>query len=303
MNVRISLCIPLFILLGCKHDKEIITPVPKPVITPPKVAKVPITNLKYASDTLKVVTGNVASIKATFKGTEKGGKMFTLKSTKDLTGFSIDTLGTISLANTIVDGIYPITVEAKNNDTTTVFANIVTVVVSKNVIAPSALTYGSNKITSYVGGIITSVTPTVSGSAPFTFSIKNVPAGIKIDASTGVISSDNSLVLGTYSAEVTVKNSAGSNIVTLAIEINKPISFVDNKINAIVAVCFDCHPNNDMLTNKYGEFDATKGNINQIIERISLPITSNKMMPQGGPKLSETDINLIKQWQKEGLNP
>jgi uncharacterized membrane protein len=40
-----------------------------------------------------------------------------------------------------------------------------------------------------------------------------------------------------------------------------------------------------------------------LINRISLQEGNSSLMPQGGPKLPESTINIIKKWQEDGLQP
>ncbi|SFZ90729.1 hypothetical protein SAMN05428642_1011107 [Flaviramulus basaltis] len=97
---------------------------------------------------------------------------------------------------------------------------------SNNSIAPLNLVYNPNSITQISQTPVSSVTPTVSGNSPFTFSLINSPvpsSAISINANTGVITATNILALefgeDTYNLDVEVTNAAGSVIFTNAFTI------------------------------------------------------------------------------------
>nr|MCU0451729.1 hypothetical protein [Bernardetiaceae bacterium] len=76
-------------------------------------------------------------------------------------------------------------------------------------VPPSALVYSVNRVEVTEGARVTSVTPTVQGTEPFTFAATSNPATplITID-NRGVITAAETLAPGTYQVSVTVGNSA-----------------------------------------------------------------------------------------------
>jgi gliding motility-associated-like protein len=89
------------------------------------------------------------------------------------------------------------------------------------VTAPSALVYSTNTAAVNYGTAGTSVTPTVNGGAP-TYNLSGtVPAGISIDATTGVISYAATLSAGTYALSVVATNNfPGSTTATYTITVS-----------------------------------------------------------------------------------
>jgi hypothetical protein len=92
---------------------------------------------------------------------------------------------------------------------------------------PSNLIYATNTITVTQGTAAISVTPTVTGTAPLTFSIATVStpnSAITINSSTGVVSLATTSVVGTFQVNIQVSNTAGNEIFTnaLTITVNSP---------------------------------------------------------------------------------
>jgi hypothetical protein len=77
-------------------------------------------------------------------------------------------------------------------------------------------------------------------------------------------------------------------------------SIIDNN-------CTSCHGvipmagSNLSLTNYDKVRDAVLNN--GLITRISLEEGNSSLMPQGGPKMPQSVIDLIKKWEQDGLNP
>jgi hypothetical protein len=71
-------------------------------------------------------------------------------------------------------------------------------------------------------------------------------------------------------------------------------------------LCVNCHGENNPSANlRLNTFENTRDAVlNQnVIERISLPQGNSLMMPQGGNRLPQNNINLFITWQNEGFNP
>ncbi len=89
--------------------------------------------------------------------------------------------------------------------------------------------------------------------------------------------------------------------------IPEQVSYAEDVKSIIDNNCIVCHgatpiPGTNLSLINYDQVrDAVlnKG----LINRISLQEGNSSLMPQGGPKLPETTINIIKKWQEDGLEP
>lgn len=65
--------------------------------------------------------------------------------------------------------------------------------------------------------------------------------------------------------------------------------------------CTPCHfpPNGNKKP--YNTYSAVKGDIDQIVDRVSRNPTDRGFMPMRHPKLSDSTINVLVQWKKDGL--
>ena len=90
--------------------------------------------------------------------------------------------------------------------------------------APSSLVYANPNVTYVTGAAITPNTPTVSGSTPMTFTVSPaLPAGLSIDATTGVISGTPSAMQGDTTYTVTATNTVGNTTASLHITISNVV--------------------------------------------------------------------------------
>ena len=64
------------------------------------------------------------------------------------------------------------------------------------------------------------------------------------------------------------------------------------------AKCNSCHNTGN---SNYSNYTLAKNNISIILNRIQRENGDNQLMPQGGPKLSQADINLFLKWNSDGL--
>jgi|694.fasta_scaffold03351_20 hypothetical protein len=76
-----------------------------------------------------------------------------------------------------------------------------------------------------------------------------------------------------------------------------------NQVRAIIETnCIGCHGNTSPLGNlSLTNYNQTKNNINNIIDRIQRPQGATGMMPLGQTRLPEGSISIIKKWRDDGL--
>ena len=85
------------------------------------------------------------------------------------------------------------------------------------------------------------------------------------------------------------------------------VNFAENVKAIIDNNCTSCHgatpiPGTDLSLSNYDQVRNAVLN-RGLINRISLPEGNSSLMPQGGPRLPEATINVIKKWQEDGLEP
>ena len=98
------------------------------------------------------------------------------------------------------------------------------ITVNAAVIAPSGLTYSVNPAVYTVGTAISSNTPSSSGGAVVSYAVSpDLPAGLSLNTSTGVISGTPSADAAIAVYTVTATNSAGSTTVGLSITVNAAV--------------------------------------------------------------------------------
>ena len=255
------------------------------------------TNLTYTPNQLTVNFGTaINSVVPTLQGLQPIN--FSLTTNPQTNKITINNQGTISAASNLEVGTYAINVSATNSIGTAVFNNAFSIVV-KAVILPAAnLSYNPNKITVEQGTAVSSVTPTLTGTSPFTFAISSTStsnAQITINANSGVVSASSSTPSGTYTLNITATNAQGSvafqNALTIVVEAPALVSFALN-IQPFLG-CSGCHT--------YNDYNNAKNNINRILDRVQRTQGSSGFMPQGGTPLSPTQINLLKKWVSDGF--
>jgi hypothetical protein len=129
-----------------------------------------------------------------------------------------------STANGNITGT-PTTVTAQNNYTVTASnaagSTTATVTITVALGAPTNLSYSPNSTVGYVtGGTFTSMNPTSNGGAVSTYSISpTLPAGVSINASTGVISGTPTATSAQTTYTVTASNSTGNTTATVLISV------------------------------------------------------------------------------------
>jgi PKD repeat protein len=174
-------------------------------------------------------------------------------------------------------------------------------------VAPSNLQYIPSFLSVGANTTGASVAATVDGTAPFTFSMTSTPdAGgeITINSSTGVINVSGNTASGNYKISVTATNSAGSTTNTSAMNVEvlapAPITF-DSDIKAVLqSLCSPCHLSSGSEED-YTNYTNAKGNITSILDRIQRNEGSPGFMPNMGSSIGQSNIDLIKQWESDGL--
>lgn len=265
--------------------------------------------LVYATNTALINEGTAfTSVVPTVKGTTP--MTFSLTSTPDAKGtITINaTTGVISAQTTTAVGIYDLDVKVSNEAGSADFTKALKLTVMEvKKATPSNLVYSPNAISTTFGKAISSATPSVVGLTPFTFAIlKTTPdaAGNISIASSGVITANDKLAVGVYQVDVSVTNSVGKTdfVKPLTIEVKTApvvtkVTYIANIKPLMVSMCTPCHTTGAQAgTMNYSRYDHTKAQINRIISE-----TQSGSMPPSSPKLTTTQINLLKQWITDGL--
>lgn len=168
------------------------------------------------------------------------------------------------------------------------------------VTAPTSLAYSPSTIEIAKGQSGTSTTPTVVGTAPFTYTLSVTPnvSGFSV-ASNGSVSIPNTLNDGTYTVTVTAKNSAGQTSGNLTVVVKTGTTPVNRttfeQVRPILsAKCGSCHP-------EWQTYSTTRNKASVILQRIQLQPSQGGFMPQGGSRLPDSEIQTIQKWIADGL--
>ena len=274
----------LTIFYGCSSDTV------EPAIQAPS-------SLSYSPNSINITEGD-AGISATPTINGDNPITFSLVSSPD-PAISIDAnTGVISSTTSLAEGTYQVSVKATNEGGEQTFSNIFTIQVDQPNTAPSSLAYSSSSVTIRKHET-KSVTATASGTAPLSFSITNagsLPSEISINSSTGEISFAKDIAHGSYDISVKVSNSFGEQTFSSAVSLtSEAVVFEGNAgMKALVqSNCSPCHTGGSQPN--FTVYATAQNNINTIISRVE-----SGSMPQGGPKLSQDKIDLIKQWLADG---
>ena len=150
-------------------------------------------DLDYSPNTFTLTKGTQMT---TVTPTANGGTIVSFSVSPSLpAGLSLDTsTGAISGTPTAVTSSASYTITATNTGGTDTAS--VTIVV--NDVAPSDLDYSPNSFTLTKGTAMTAVSPTTNGGTVVSYSVSpSLPAGLSINATTGVISGTPSAVAST----------------------------------------------------------------------------------------------------------
>jgi mono/diheme cytochrome c family protein len=182
-----------------------------------------ITVKDVAPNTLAYVTNPLTATKGTAitndTPSNSGGAVVSYSISPSLpTGFSFSTTtGIVSGTPTAIQAATNYTVTATNSGGSTTATLNVTV----KDIAPSSLAYGQNPLIGTKNQAILNDSPSSSGGAVVSYSVSgSLPAGLSMNATTGMISGTPTAVQVLTPYIVTATNSGGSTTVTLNIEIN-----------------------------------------------------------------------------------
>ncbi len=147
-------------------------------------------------------------------------------------GFLFNTqTGVISGTPTAVSLTTDYTVTAKNSEGSA--ATSISISVATNIISPSNLTYSSLAPVLIKGTPITALTPSSQGGAPTNYSVSpTLPAGLVLNAVSGVISGTPTALSAASSFTITAANSVGSATVILSITVTElPPATVTYSVN------------------------------------------------------------------------
>ncbi|MDH5609467.1 MAG: hypothetical protein OEY56_08305 [Cyclobacteriaceae bacterium] len=183
---------------SCEHD-----PVIKPLTLP--------SGLVYTPGTLSVEVGSAAgSAEPTLAGTAPFS--FNVSTVPSSGGnITIDEKGIISASGNLALGTYLVTVVVVNEAGSVAFPDVFEIVVHEVPVIPSQLLYTPSVADVLFGNSYTSTTPSLIGTAPFTFSLVTNPAPGKISIDNqGIVTASKALALGSYSLDIKVANVAGT---------------------------------------------------------------------------------------------
>jgi hypothetical protein len=163
-------------------------------------------------------------------------------------GLSIDKAkGIISGTPTVVTPASNYTVTARNAAGSTTV--VLTITVNSSLVPPANLSYSRNPVTYVVGAAIAPNTPTIVGNAcTISYSvIPALPAGLTLDATTGVITGTPTAVTARANYTVTATNASGFTTTSLSIAVLDPS---DVRHNGAQPRSLDMHYSSGVL--RYG---------------------------------------------------
>lgn len=176
---------------------------------------------------------------------------------------------------------------------------------------PTSLAYSPSILEVNQGVAGNSSAPSITGGTqPITayqITVSPTNANISIN-SQGVIAVNANSVVGDFQVSVSTTNAAGnktfSNVFTVKVKTvvigGTNVTFNADIKPLITANCSPCHTSGGAQTN-WTVYQNAKNNINNILDRIQRAAGSSGAMPQGGPKLSQTDIDKFIKWNTDGL--
>jgi len=264
----------------------------------------PPSDLLYTPDSVNIHAGsNFTSNRPGVNGTRPF--TFTIIGNPEPDNISIDNRGIVSTSAALPVGTYPLTIQVANTEGSETFISALTLNVTDVDQAPSALSYSMNSMALDSGTTASSVTPTLSGTAPFTFSLTSSPdagAAITID-NFGIITAGPPLVPGVYTIDIQVTNSAGTTsfpgAYTITINEVIPVTFTNDVLPLINQYCSTCHTTGPKTI--YSDYNNAARDINLILDRVQRKPGSAGFMPKNGKPLTADQIQLLKDWLAHGL--
>jgi hypothetical protein len=184
-------------------------------------------NLSYASPVVYVTGKSISALSPTVMGAAVSSYSV---SPALPAGLTLDgTTGIISGTPTVVTAAANYTVTATNNVGSTAFAVSITIndAATTTGVAPANLTYATPVV--YVTGkSISALSPTVMGAAVSSYSVSPaLPAGLTLDATTGIISGTPTTVTAKDNYLITATNADGSTTYAVSITINDVATTTD----------------------------------------------------------------------------
>ncbi|MEP7311710.1 MAG: TIGR03118 family protein [Pseudomonadota bacterium] len=124
------------------------------------------------------------------------------------------------------------------------------------VTAPSALSYTS-PFTATIGVAITALTPTVTGTTPTYTVSPALPAGLALNATSGVITGTGTVLADTATYTVTATNTAGSTTFPLSLKVGPSTATAFSQTNLVTNGAVTARTTDIKLTNPWGLVFAT----------------------------------------------
>lgn len=260
--------------------------------------------LVYTPSTVNVLTGtSFNSSPPTLQGTAPF--TFFLMNNPAPGNISINNYGVVTSTAALASGSYALDIQVTNSIGTETFNGALTIKVGNTAIPPSNLSYSTNYMTIDAGGTGTSVTPTISGTSPFTFSLTSSPDGgasITID-NNGLIRALSSLAAGIYELSVRVTNSAGTadfpDTYTITVNEMQVVTFTNYVKPLVAQYCSTCHTTGPQTI--YTNYNNASRDINLILDRVQRKQGSAGFMPKQAPPLNTSQIQILKDWLSQGL--
>lgn len=264
----------------------------------------PPSQLVYTPSTVSVLAGtSFTSSSPSVSGT--GPFVFSVIDNPAVGKISIENQGVVTTTAALSSGSYVLNIQVTNSVGSQTFNGALTINVSNTVTAPSGLSYSTNSLVLNSGASGTSVTPSISGTSPFTFSLSSSPnagASITVD-NFGVITAKSTLPAGTYTLSLTVANSAGTadfpGIYTITVNQSRAVSFTNDVKPLITQFCATCHTTGPQVI--YTNYGNASRDINLILDRVQRKQGSVGFMPKGGAPLTADQIQLLKDWLAQDL--
>ena len=168
-------------------------------------------------------------------------------------------------------------------------------------IAPTALNYSTPSAVYGKGSAITPNSPSNSGGAVVTYTSATLPAGLAMNASTGVISGSPTAATVPGNYMVTAMNSGGSTTFNLFLGVADPNDVNGNfnfiKTTILMPKCVACHTSGSGYAgaNDFNTYSGLMTAINSknvlgsaLYQRLAPAATS--LMPPGGPYIGNTNL-------------